>query len=169
SHSILMFTRFFRYSMLYVVPFYFFYLSGYYRDLHSFPTRRSSDLPGDRGAGIPGRRADSLRGDHSGGRGRARRLERPAPPPREAPRPDAVADVESLRLASAEAALFTMRSIDRLFERSSRSLARRTSRRSLLGTLGRLLTGAALLPLLPLDRSGRARAGEAAPGPDSPE
>ncbi len=56
----------------------------------------------------------------------------------------------------------TMRSIDRLFEQSSRSLAQRTSRRSVLATLGRMLTGAALLPLLPIDRSGRAAASEAA-------
>ena len=49
----------------------------------------------------------------------------------------------------------TMRSIDRLFEHSSRSLAQRTSRRSVLATLGQLLTGAALLPLLPIDRSSR--------------
>ena len=49
-----------------------------------------------------------------------------------------------------------MRSIDRFFEHSSRSLARRTSRRSLLAMLGKLLTGAALVPLLPVDRSARA-------------
>ena len=60
-----------------------------------------------------------------------------------------------------------MRGLDQLFERSSRSLAARTSRRSVLGSLGQLLTGAAFLPLLPIDRSGRARASEAAP--DSPE
>ena len=62
-----------------------------------------------------------------------------------------------------------MRSLDHLFEHSSRSLARRTSRRSLLASLGQLLTGAALLPLLPVDRGGRAWASEAAPKPDSPE
>ena len=45
-----------------------------------------------------------------------------------------------------------MRALDHLVESSSRSLARRTSRRSLLATLGQLLTGAALLPLLPVDR-----------------
>jgi methylamine dehydrogenase light chain len=56
----------------------------------------------------------------------------------------------------------TMRSIDRLFEQSSRSLAQRTSRRSVLAALGRMLTGAALLPLLPIDRSSRAAASEAA-------
>jgi len=54
-----------------------------------------------------------------------------------------------------------MRTLDKLFEHSSRSLARHTSRRSLLATLGKLLTGAALLPLLPVDRSARAEAGEA--------
>ena len=62
-----------------------------------------------------------------------------------------------------------MRSLDHLFEHSSRSLARRTSRRSLLASLGQLLTGAALLPLLPVDRGGRAWASDATPKPDSPE
>lgn len=62
-----------------------------------------------------------------------------------------------------------MHPIDRLFEKSARSLARRTSRRSALTLFGQLLTGAALLPLLPIDRAGRAYAGEAKPGPDSPE
>src|SRR5580692_5225081 len=62
-----------------------------------------------------------------------------------------------------------MRSLDQLFEHSSRSLARRTSRRSLLGTLGQILTGAALLPLLPIDRAGRAHAADAKPKADSPE
>lgn len=47
---------------------------------------------------------------------------------------------------------------DRWIELSSRSLAQRTSRRSFLGTVGRAMTGAALLPLLPIDRSGRAHA-----------
>ena len=62
-----------------------------------------------------------------------------------------------------------MRSIDRLFEHSSRSLARHTSRRSLLATLGKILTGAALVPLLPIDRSSRAQAadGGATGGPAS--
>jgi methylamine dehydrogenase light chain len=59
-----------------------------------------------------------------------------------------------------------MRSLDQLFEGSSRSLARRTSRRSLLATLGQLLTGAALLPLLPVDRTWAADA--AKPKPDDP-
>jgi len=61
-----------------------------------------------------------------------------------------------------------MRSIDRLFENSSRSLARHTSRRSLLATLGQILTGAALIPLLPVDRSSRAEAAEAG-GPATPK
>jgi methylamine dehydrogenase light chain len=52
-------------------------------------------------------------------------------------------------------------SIDRLFEHSSRSLARHTSRRSLLATVGKILTGAALIPLLPIDRSSRAQAADA--------
>ncbi|HSY05647.1 MAG TPA: methylamine dehydrogenase light chain [Steroidobacteraceae bacterium] len=63
-----------------------------------------------------------------------------------------------------------MRSIDELCENSARALAQRTSRRSLLAALGQLLTGAALLPLLPMDRAHRARADEARPealGPDS--
>jgi methylamine dehydrogenase light chain len=47
--------------------------------------------------------------------------------------------------------------LDRVFERSARSLAKRTSRRSLLASLGQLLTGAALLPLLPIDRTARAQ------------
>jgi methylamine dehydrogenase light chain len=53
-----------------------------------------------------------------------------------------------------------MRSLDQLFEHSSRALARRTSRRSLLGSLGLILTGSAVLPLLPIDRAGSARAAE---------
>jgi methylamine dehydrogenase light chain len=62
-----------------------------------------------------------------------------------------------------------MRSLDRLFELSTRSLAQRSSRRSLLAALGQMLTGAALLPLLPLDRGSGAHAGEAKAGPESPE
>ena len=62
-----------------------------------------------------------------------------------------------------------MQILDRLLEDSARSLARHTSRRSLLGTLGQLLTGAALLPLLPVDRGGRASAAEAKAGPVGPE
>ena len=55
-----------------------------------------------------------------------------------------------------------MHPFDRVFEKSARSLAKRTSRRSLLASLGQLLTGAALLPLLPIDRTARAQS------PDSP-
>ncbi len=57
-----------------------------------------------------------------------------------------------------------MHPLDQLFEHSARSLARRTSRRSLLTTLGTLLTGGALLPLLPIDRSARAAESNAAKG-----
>jgi methylamine dehydrogenase light chain len=53
-----------------------------------------------------------------------------------------------------------MRSIDRLFEHSARRLAQHTSRRSLLAMFGQILTGAALVPLLPVDRSSRAQAAE---------
>jgi methylamine dehydrogenase light chain len=63
-----------------------------------------------------------------------------------------------------------MRPLDRLVEHSARVLARRTSRRSVLGVLGQALTGAAVLPLLPIDRAGRAQAAESKPktvGPDS--
>src|SRR5580700_501509 len=62
-----------------------------------------------------------------------------------------------------------MRSFDKLFEDSTRALAKRTSRRSLLGGLGHMLTGAALLPLLPIDRGSRARADEVKGNPNSPE
>jgi methylamine dehydrogenase light chain len=62
-----------------------------------------------------------------------------------------------------------MRSFDRLFEDSTRALAKRSSRRSLLGCLGRMLTGAALLPLLPIDRGSRARADEVKADPSSPQ
>jgi len=50
-----------------------------------------------------------------------------------------------------------MHPLDRVFEKTARSLAKRTSRRSLLASLGQLLTGAALLPLLPIDRTARAQ------------
>jgi methylamine dehydrogenase light chain len=56
-----------------------------------------------------------------------------------------------------------MRSLDQLFENSTRALARRSSRRSLLAALGQILTGAALLPLLPIDRVSRAHAAEPKP------
>ena len=62
-----------------------------------------------------------------------------------------------------------MRSIDRLLEKSSRALAQRTSRRSLLAVLGQVLTGAALIPLLPIDRSARAAEAPAKPAADDPK
>ena len=49
---------------------------------------------------------------------------------------------------------------DRLAEQSSRSLARHSSRRGFLARLGQVLAGAALVPLLPVDRSNTARAAE---------
>ena len=61
---------------------------------------------------------------------------------------------------------------DRLVERASRGLARRTSRRGFLGAFGMVLTGSALMPLLPISRGSRAEAGEpaapAAPGTGKP-
>jgi methylamine dehydrogenase light chain len=51
-----------------------------------------------------------------------------------------------------------MHPLDRLFEKSSRSLAQRTSRRSFIAVLGQALTGSILLPLLPIDRANRAEA-----------
>ncbi|HEV2229019.1 MAG TPA: methylamine dehydrogenase light chain [Steroidobacteraceae bacterium] len=62
-----------------------------------------------------------------------------------------------------------MHAFDRLFEQSSRSLASRTSRRSLLAVLGQALTGAALLPLLPVGRGSRALAGDVTPKTPGPE
>jgi methylamine dehydrogenase light chain len=51
-----------------------------------------------------------------------------------------------------------MKLLDTIAEESARALARRSSRRSLLGGLGALLVGAAALPLLPVARG-------AEPGP----
>jgi len=56
-----------------------------------------------------------------------------------------------------------MQRLDRIVESSARSLAQRTSRRSFIGVLGRILTGSLLIPLLPIDRIQRA---EAATGPE---
>jgi methylamine dehydrogenase light chain len=61
-----------------------------------------------------------------------------------------------------------MRPLDRLVESSSRQLARHSSRRSLLATLGRMLVGAAIIPLLPVDRSARA-AEKTAPASQDPQ
>ncbi|HXH02025.1 MAG TPA: methylamine dehydrogenase light chain [Candidatus Competibacteraceae bacterium] len=49
-----------------------------------------------------------------------------------------------------------MRFLDHMFERSTRLVAARTSRRSALARLGTLLVGGSLLPLLPIDRVARA-------------
>ena len=54
-----------------------------------------------------------------------------------------------------------MPALDALMEHSARTLARLTSRRSVLARLGQALTGVALAPLLPIDRSGSARAASA--------
>ena len=43
--------------------------------------------------------------------------------------------------------------LDRCFEAGARHVARRTSRRSFLTQLGRLILGAASIPLLPLSRA----------------
>ncbi len=44
---------------------------------------------------------------------------------------------------------------DRMMESASRQIAQRSSRRSVLARLGTALIGGALLPILPVDRSGR--------------
>jgi methylamine dehydrogenase light chain len=62
-----------------------------------------------------------------------------------------------------------MKRLDRLFETSSRALAQRTSRRSLLALFGQALTGAALLPLLPIDRASRAWADEPKAAANDPQ
>jgi methylamine dehydrogenase light chain len=49
-----------------------------------------------------------------------------------------------------------MKWLDSVAERSTRSLSRRTSRRSVLGSLGAMLLGASALPLLPVARGARA-------------
>ena len=60
--------------------------------------------------------------------------------------------------------------VDELMERCARGLARRMSRRRLIGSLGALLCGAATLPLLPVARGETAQpraAGAADPGDPS--
>ena len=57
-----------------------------------------------------------------------------------------------------------MKWLDRITEESTRAVARRSSRRSVLGSLGTLLIGAAALPLLPVARGAQAAAA-AAPKP----
>src|SRR5258708_1417017 len=61
-----------------------------------------------------------------------------------------------------------MHPLDRAFEKSARSLAKRTSRRSLLASIGQILTGAALLPLLPIDRTARAQTPKPPGSPPTP-
>jgi methylamine dehydrogenase light chain len=61
-----------------------------------------------------------------------------------------------------------MHPLDRLFEKSSRSLAQRTSRRSFVAVLGQILTGSMLLPLLPIDRVSRAEAASSETGAAPP-
>ena len=48
--------------------------------------------------------------------------------------------------------------LDRITENSVRAVARRTSRRSVLGGIGALLVGAAAMPLLPVARGAEAKA-----------
>src|SRR4029077_13043615 len=121
-------------------------------------------LAGDRRAGDAGSRTGALCGHRNRRCRRDRCSERTDPSCREQARPDAVDDADSLTDTG-----YPMRSLDQVVEQSARSLAQRTSRRSLLGLLGRLLTGAAVLPLLPIDRGSRAHANETHPGPDSAE
>ncbi len=59
-----------------------------------------------------------------------------------------------------------MNAIDRFIERSSRSAARRISRRKVLGRFGSLLVGGSMFPLLPVAR-GDVRI-EPQPAPDPP-
>jgi len=49
-----------------------------------------------------------------------------------------------------------MKWMDSLFERSARNVAMHNGRRSALGRIGRLMVGAAAVPLLPVDRMARA-------------
>jgi methylamine dehydrogenase light chain len=58
--------------------------------------------------------------------------------------------------------------IDRWIERGSRGLASRTSRRGFLGLFGATLTGASLIPLLPVSRGAVAEASEAPKPSDDP-
>ncbi|HFA59917.1 MAG TPA: methylamine dehydrogenase (amicyanin) small subunit, partial [Rhodospirillales bacterium] len=46
---------------------------------------------------------------------------------------------------------------DRLTERASRMVAQRTSRRSVLARIGTAIVGGAVLPILPVDRTGRTK------------
>jgi methylamine dehydrogenase light chain len=59
-----------------------------------------------------------------------------------------------------------MRWLDTLCEQSARQLARRLSRRSVLGNLGVMLVGASLVPLLPIARGAEARRASGEPETD---
>jgi methylamine dehydrogenase light chain len=62
-----------------------------------------------------------------------------------------------------------MKWLDSLTEQSTRQMARRTSRRSLLASIGTMLLGASALPLLPVARGAKAAEGAGAkPGVDDP-
>ena len=61
-----------------------------------------------------------------------------------------------------------MKWLDSLTEQSTRHMARRTSRRSLLASIGTMLVGASVLPLLPVARGAAAAEKEAKPGVDDP-
>ena len=61
-----------------------------------------------------------------------------------------------------------MKWLDAFFESSARSLARRTSRRSVLAGLGSMLLGAGLVPLLPVARGAEAKHGGAAAAGGAP-
>jgi methylamine dehydrogenase light chain len=56
-----------------------------------------------------------------------------------------------------------MKWLDSLIEGSARSLAKRTSRRGFIGSLGAILVGASTLPLLPVARGATPPAGSGAP------
>ncbi len=56
--------------------------------------------------------------------------------------------------------------LDSLCERSARQLARRLSRRSVLGNLGAVLVGASLVPLLPIARGAQAGSPSGSPKAD---
>ncbi|MFD2442290.1 hypothetical protein ACFSS8_23360 [Paracoccus kondratievae] len=55
---------------------------------------------------------------------------------------------------------------DDMVERLSRRVAGRTSRRGAIGRLGAVLAGAAIVPLLPVDRRGRVSRANAASAPE---
>ncbi len=54
--------------------------------------------------------------------------------------------------------------MDKFFENLTRAVAQRSSRRSFLSYLGKMMLGASMLPLLPIDRvAATARAGDKKP------